>query len=242
VIWSQSFHRRDPQLEDVPDLLGKKLEEHLRAIATGSIDEFPNRPAAATALTQQDIRHAHSAQAYALVREIRALPGLDRFMMGETYENMRTTASDHPVVVLVGARDHFYALVLTPSYDCGHTLVSLDVNTEDLEGLDFTCWSKRAERAVFATQELHQDLTRLQLRTSIPHSSAWLARQLKTLWHKVVKPVLDSLGLKVAKQCITNIQYQVKCKIVVSARHPSALALVSYRRVQPSSVTCGWNT
>jgi hypothetical protein len=190
VLWSQSVHRRDPQLKDVPDHLASKLQDLLKNMTTGSASETYS------ALTPRDVQHSHSFKLYALVREIRTLPGLDRFMLGETFETLRAVAVHHPVVVLVSARDHHYAFIMTPWLPQGSVLVSLDLSDEDLRNLSFTPGATRLRRGDIAREKTPAIAERAPLKTTACSSSGLLDGQLKTLWHKVAKPVLDHLGLK----------------------------------------------
>jgi tetratricopeptide (TPR) repeat protein len=196
VIWSQSLHRRDPQLKDVPDHLASKLQSLLRSFAIDSakgpapqIDDEEQRW-----LTPRDMVHAQNSRAHAVIREIRALPGLDRFMLGETFETLRTVASDHPVVVLVGARGDYYALIMSPSL-AQEALLSLNLTSDDEMTLLFTKTSRRQSRGGLADEP---GVDR-GLRIITPSGTDSLGRQFKVLWNKVVKPVFDHLDLKVSE-------------------------------------------
>jgi tetratricopeptide (TPR) repeat protein len=195
VIWSQSLHRRDPQFEDVPEHLASKLQGLLLSSAMTSIaqPDYKERKW----LTPRDILHDRSSRAYAVIREIRTLPGLGRFMLGETFETLRATASSHPVVVLVGARGHYYALIMSDRFADGCTLMSIDLREEEFKSLSFTPGSMRARRSDVTPAETQKEGDRAGLKKTERASSKPLDVQLKTLWHKVVKPVLAHLGLGV---------------------------------------------
>jgi hypothetical protein len=197
VIWSQSLHRRDPQLKDVPEHLASKLQNLLRSFVMSSTTQpYYTEP---KWLTPQDVLHAQSSRAYSVIREIRALPGLSRFMLGETWETLRTAASNHPLVVLVGARGHYYALILAESLSNGHEVLSLDLIDEDLKNLSFTPGSSRARQsAVAIAKETLAEGDRAGFKKTERAPSKPLDGQLKTLWHKVVKPVLAHLDLEVS--------------------------------------------
>jgi hypothetical protein len=151
IIWSQSLHHRDPQLQNVPKQQALQLEDLLRTMAMKPVvrSHDEKRPW----LTPQDIRHVESSQLYALVREIRALPGLSRFMLGETYEALCGTASNYPVITLVGARGRFYALVIASSQVHNPLLLPLDLTEEDCEYLTSADGSTRARRDGHAVEE-----------------------------------------------------------------------------------------
>jgi hypothetical protein len=196
VLWSQSVHRRNPQLKDVPDHLASKLQHVLKNMEMRSASET------SSSLAQRDAQHSHSSYLYTLVREIRALPGLDRFMLGETFETLRAVASHHPVVVLVSARDHYYAFAMAPWRTQGSVLVPLDLSDEDLQSLSSIPGATRLRRGGIAQEETYASAKRAPLKKTACSSSGPLDGQLSTLWHKVVKPVLDHLGLKASDQII----------------------------------------
>jgi hypothetical protein len=205
VIWSQTLHRRDPQLKDVPEPLASDLQYCLRAIAGGSANEFHSEDPIIAARTPHDTLHVNSSQVYTLLREIRALPGLDRFMLSETWETLRTAASDHPAVVLVGARGHYYALILAASLANGHVVLPLDLIDEDLKSLSFTLGASRAHRSAATPDGTPEEGDRAGFKKMERVSSKPLDVQLRTLWHKVVKPVLAHLDLKASNLSSSTI-------------------------------------
>jgi hypothetical protein len=192
VIWSQSLYRRDPQLKDVPEQYIDELHRLLQAVATRSAVE--SHSVAETTGHPHDVLHANSSQLYALLRDIRASPGLHRFMLGETFETLRSVASHHPVVVLVGARGHYYALVMAPSI-AQHALMPLDMTAEDELSLSLTKNILTQSRGGI----VNQPTVDRAMRISVPSSAHALERQFKALWNKIVKPVLDHLDLKVSE-------------------------------------------
>jgi hypothetical protein len=195
VIWSQSLHRRDPQLDNVPEHLASKLQDLLRPFVMNSAacpygEDLERR----LWLTPRDTLHAQTSLVNAVIQEIRALPGLDRFMLGETFKTLRTAASSHPVVVLVGARGYHYALIVAPP-NADHALLALDLSDEDERALSFTKGSVRQSRGGIANEP---PVERAWNKSSLSPSHA-VNRKLKALWVKIVKPVLDHLNLKVSE-------------------------------------------
>jgi tetratricopeptide (TPR) repeat protein len=191
VIWSQSLHRRDPQLAHVPEQLARRLRGLLHAVGTGSAAESHHKEPAAR--NTYDALHADSSRLFALVREIRALPGLDRFMLGESFETLRAVASKHSVVVLVAARGYHYALIISPL--CSEpALLTLDLSVKDNKALRSKKDIITPEHGGFADES---DAARA-MKMITPSRSDPLDQHMKALWHKVVKPVLDHLNLKVS--------------------------------------------
>jgi hypothetical protein len=197
VIWSQGLHIRDPQLQAVPEPMRQNLESLLFAIAGQATDDkfYDGQP---TNLTSQDVLHDRSSQSLVLIRRIRELPGLEHFMLGETFEALCTAATTHPVVVLVGARNYFYAIIIGSSQAKDHALLSLDLTERDIEGLSSTYIFTTSQRRGAMPDNLEVDLARLQLGKSAPLRFGPWYQQMNVLWVKIVKPVLEHLELKVS--------------------------------------------
>jgi hypothetical protein len=139
LVWSQLLRHRSPQLDDVPVHLAKELKTSLGTLHRPM--PFPASDHLPTTLIPRDIRYHSSIRVQALVREIRALPGLDRFMLGESFESLCAVALKYPAVVLVNARAHSYALILSAgprsvvqdSNRC--SLLRLDATAEEISNL-----------------------------------------------------------------------------------------------------------
>jgi tetratricopeptide (TPR) repeat protein len=197
VIWSQGLHIRDPQLQAVPEPMRQNLESLLFAIAGRATDDkfYDRQP---TNLTSQDVLHDRSSQSLVLIRRIRELPGLEHFMLGETFEALCTAATTHPVVVLVGARNYFYAIIIGSPQAKDHALLSLDLTERDIEGLSSTYIFTTSQRRGAMPDNLEAELARLQLGKSAPLRFGPWYQQMNVLWVKIVKPVLEHLELKVS--------------------------------------------
>jgi tetratricopeptide (TPR) repeat protein len=206
VIWAQSLHQRHPQLQQLPQDLASELGTLLRAvsvpvIASGHQTSEQRVPGF---LSPQDVRHEQNSRIQTLLTEIRAMPGLDRFMLGHTYAELRKTAKKHPVVVLVAARGQAYALIMPDSnVDSPHPL-ALAITSDRLSSLrDY------AGRAGLRNgQSLHHmdDDARLGIFKPIKKDASMAV--LSELWLYVVKPVLDYLQIKVrTSQSILALPY-----------------------------------
>jgi hypothetical protein len=193
-LWSQSLHYRDPQFNEVPELLADQLQGLLHEFTTSTQSQVDFMAEGDSFLTPNDVRHGRSSRIYALLSEIRALPGLENFMLGETFSTLASVAFDHPVVVLVGARKHFYALILRPQSE-GPTLLRLG----DLEAiLNSTNDELRRDTRGGATiVNKGSDQIRAMAITQRGNFSP-LSRRLKDIWLNIVKPVLDCLGVQVS--------------------------------------------
>jgi tetratricopeptide (TPR) repeat protein len=195
VVWAQALHQHDPQLQQLPVGLASELGMLLRATSVSVVADGHEASQHRTPgyLSPQDIRHEQNSRIQTLLTEIRAMPGLDRFMLGHTYSELHKAASKHPVVVLVAARDQAYALITSDSnVDSPHPL-SLTITSESLSLLrDFAgCAGLRNGQSPNDTD----DDTRLGLAKPVKKDASMTV--LSELWLHVVKPVLDYLQLQV---------------------------------------------
>jgi hypothetical protein len=194
VVWSQALHQRDPHMEGAPKDLAVELEDLLRAIATFTpIDpaRVPDNP--------QDIRHRQNIRIQAILREIRAMPGLARFMLGSTYETLREAARDHPVVVLVAARDHAFALIVPSSSHAGPDILQLDVANDTLQSFANSVGQANLRyrgNSPSGQDDPLADVIGLERKMG-PGDHLTHRSPLAKLWLSVVKPVLAHLGLAV---------------------------------------------
>jgi hypothetical protein len=144
-------------------------------------------------LSPQDIRHEQNSRIQTLLTEIRTMPGLDRFMLGHTYEQLQETASKHPVVALVAARGQAYALIIPDSEaDSPHPL-ALAITSDKLSSLrDYA--ARAGLRNGQSPDHMDED-ARLGIVKPVKKDAS--VAVLSDLWLHVVKPVLDYLQLQV---------------------------------------------
>jgi tetratricopeptide (TPR) repeat protein len=194
VLWTQALHQRDPQIEDAPKDLAIELEDLLRAIAAYTpVDpaRLSDRP--------QDLCHRQNTRIQAILREIRSMPGLARFMLGSPYETLSEAARDHPVVVLVAARGHAFALIMASSSSTGPDILRLDVANDVLQS--FTNSVEQGNLRYRGDSPSRDDGSLADPnspdRAMRPGDHLTRRSPLARLWLSVVKPVLTHLGLTV---------------------------------------------
>jgi hypothetical protein len=195
VIWAQALHQRDPQLEQLPEGLASELGMLLRTVSVPIVADGHEASQHRTPgyLSPQDIRHEQNSRIQTLLTEIRAMPGLDRFMLGHTYAELQKTANKHPVVVLVAARSQAYALIISDSKaDSPHPL-ALAITSDSLSSL--RNYAGRAGLRNGQSLDHIDEDARLGLAKPIKKDASMAV--LSELWLHVVKPVLDYLQLQV---------------------------------------------
>jgi tetratricopeptide (TPR) repeat protein len=195
VIWAQALHQRNAQLQQLPEDLASELGMLLRAtsgpvVASGHEASQHCTPGF---LSPQDVRHEQNSRIQTLLTEIRAMPGLDRFMLGHTYAELRKTANKHPVVVLVAARGQAYALIISNSTADSPYPLTLSITSDSLASLrDYA--GRAGLRNGQSPDHMDAD-ARLGLAKPVKKDASMAV--LSELWLYVVKPVLDYLQLQV---------------------------------------------
>jgi CHAT domain-containing protein len=194
VIWAQALHQRDPQLQDLPESLASELETLLRAVSvpTSKVAPIPSN-SATQHLSQEDVRHQQNSRIQAILTEVRVMPGLERFMLGKTYAQLRETAREHPVVVLASAHGFVYALIVRNSVQEHPDEIRLKVSSDHLARLQRTA-TQAGLRARHVMRDVEVESDR-QMRPGRFKDTA--LGTLAELWKEIVKPVLDHLQLMV---------------------------------------------
>jgi hypothetical protein len=204
VIWAQALHQRDPQLQDLPKSLASELETLLRAVSvpTSKVAPIPSDPATRH-LSPDDVRHQQNSRIQTILTEVRAMPGLERFMLGRTYAQLRETAREHPVVVLASAHGFVYALIIRNSVQEHPDEIRLKVSSDHLARLRRTA-TQAGLRARHVMRDVEVESDR-QMRPGRFKDTA--LGTLAELWNEIVKPVLEHLQLMVRiwSTCLTML-------------------------------------
>jgi hypothetical protein len=195
LVWTQALHQRDPQMEGAPTELASELAGLLRKIAAPLTTQHDSSSLYASC---QDSRHRQNTRIQALLREIRAKPGLERFMLGSTYDTLRNAARDHPVVVLVAGRGLAFALIMSNAAEDQPHALGLDLTSKDLQTLQNDA-QEAGLRSAADTREGKSKManSRMRFKKSGLHDHHKPLRVLAKIWHKIVKPVLEHLKLEV---------------------------------------------
>jgi tetratricopeptide (TPR) repeat protein len=199
MIWAQALHQRDPQLQGLPENIAFELETLLRAASTPvTAEALTSSASSACYLSREDVRYQQNSRIQTILTEVRAMPGLERFMLGKTYAQLRETAKEHSVVVLVSARGRVYALVIQNAAQDHPHVLHLDITTDRLSLLRDTAARaglRQGEQGEAAVHDLEAASERAMRMSR--HKEASPLATLADLWHGVVKPVVAHLQLRV---------------------------------------------
>jgi tetratricopeptide (TPR) repeat protein len=188
ILWAQALHQRDPQTEGAPPELAAELAGHLRAIAAPTPTELGDSSHLAH---HQDGRHKQNTRIQAMLREIRAMSGLERFMLGTTYDTLRIVANEHPVVVLVASRGHAFALIMSNAIGDQPHALRLELTSDDLSTLRVS-----AEQARLRSRADMRDCesgTRIRYQKTETDDNHMPHQVLREIWRKIIQPVLRYL-------------------------------------------------
>jgi tetratricopeptide (TPR) repeat protein len=200
IIWTQTLHQHDPQIQELPERLGVELEKLLRAVSSSdpTVDAEPlsTTNSSTNYLSSEDIRDVQNSRIQAILTEVRTIPGLERFMLGSTYADLRETAYEHPVVVLVTAGSLVCAIIISNSSDIEPRFLALDISADRLSELH-----DDAKHAGLRGGQPVDGSDRNENRMRSEHAGKIIQDKifaiLSELWLHVVKPVLDHLELQV---------------------------------------------
>jgi tetratricopeptide (TPR) repeat protein len=187
LVWAQALHQRDPQMEGAPPGLAAELADHLRAIAAPMPTPLDG--------SHQDDRHKRNTRIQAILRAIRATPGSERFMLGNTYATLREAARAHPVIVLVAGRGHAFALIMSSAAQDQPHALRLEITSDELSALRGS-----AEQAGLRSRADMRDCesgTRIRYQKTETDDNHKPHRVLREIWRKIIQPVLRYLQLEV---------------------------------------------
>jgi hypothetical protein len=230
TVWSQALHLREPQLDNIPPHIASELQQLLRSVQSHS-DGVSNGNSSSSTAT--DARHTAGGQIRATLRNIRSIPGKERFMLGQPYSELCRVSDKHFVVMLISGKVTCHAIVMTgtatglhlvPLHFSGDTLVTLQ--SSSLNGL----------RGSSAGLEDDGDRG-----LSISRPASGMEGTLRRLWFQIVKPIFDHLELKVRKSGIRGMSSAHISKAANHWEESSASSLVSHRAVHSAPDPRGWD-
>jgi CHAT domain-containing protein/tetratricopeptide (TPR) repeat protein len=200
MVWVQALHQRDPQTERAPPELAAELADHLRAIAA----PMPTRLDDSTHLAHhQDVRHKQNMRIQAILREIRAMPGQERFMLGASYDTLRMAAREHPVIVLVAGRGYAFALIMSNATEDQPHALRLELTSDDLSALRVS--AEQAGLRSRADMRNCDSGTRIRYQRTETDENHKPHRVLREIWCKIIQPILRYLQLEVCTMTRCNL-------------------------------------
>jgi hypothetical protein len=177
-------------MEGAPSELAAELAGHLHAIAAPTLTQLDH--------SHQDGRHKRNTRIQAILQEIRATPGSERYMLGTTYATLCKAAHKHPVVVLMAGRGHAFALNMSnAAQDQPHTFC-LELTSDDVLALRLSAklagLRSRADSMRGGEPEARLGIVSRRIEAVVNHKPHQV---LAEIWRKVTQPVINYLQLEV---------------------------------------------
>jgi tetratricopeptide (TPR) repeat protein len=204
VLWTHSLRLRFA-IEDVPEqfrspliAVARKLERVIDAPPLGGNHD----PHSADAEAAE--RRKQSEELNMLVKQIRGVPGMDRFLLNDCHSTLEKVAEKGPVIVLVSSTLACHAIVIKPS---GEFLgIPLDTLTDSWLVSSGAMWRS----AVTEARSTAKDSRKMVKSSNPPKSrSAEAEGVLRRLWESVVWPVISALRIEVRRA--TNLMERKIC-------------------------------
>jgi hypothetical protein len=185
VLWSQGLSMRDTQSEHVPTTLAAELKDLLGTFL--QYDMGLEMPRPSSSLSPLDMLHRKHDRFLSLLAEIREVPGLERFMLGNLFDDLCRSLPETPVVVLVAGLRECHAVALSRSRMLAHIrLAGITMN----DVWELAVRVRNTDSNVRAMRHEPGEIRGLDMPTEAE-------KAFRKLWRKVVKPVFNVLGLKV---------------------------------------------
>jgi tetratricopeptide (TPR) repeat protein len=228
VLWSQTLAMQSPQLQGLTEIWKTQLQILLQSMSSFS----EHNDIQHSNLTARNRGHASYTRLQLLLKEIRASPGLERFMRGPSYPELAQVVSVHPVIILAADDTACHAVIISSACTLPTHLI-LDRITEsdiellghDMRGLD-TNVRARSRHAI--AEELRGISIDGRRKLGDP-AVRRLHQGLKRLWVGVVKPIFERLGLGVRPREL--LLHFVHCVFAEGKRQRSSTyTLVPHRR------------
>jgi tetratricopeptide (TPR) repeat protein len=199
VLWSQTLALQDTHLENLTDERKTQFQTLLKSMSAAAEHDDTQH----SDPTVRDRTHAAYNRFQHLLTEIRASPGMKRFMRGPSYSDLLHVASANPVIIIAASDAASHALIISsPSAPATHlvlnkiTSTDLGILGDHFRGLDLNV--RAMSGLAVATEERGIMIGRKRLDPAVRK----LHQALKSLWTGIIKPILDCLGLRV---CVVNM-------------------------------------
>ncbi|KAG8683328.1 hypothetical protein FRC11_013694, partial [Ceratobasidium sp. 423] len=200
VVWNQILKLRSPldELESSHPDLAVRLRNVAKQLNDASTESRESRARSSGFMTPEEVgrEHRRLATEYdALLDQARRLPGFKDFLLPKKADSLVHAAQSGPIVVIschTGGCDAF--IILPGQNNINHIL------------LDFT-----EERAGHTWSEVQTSLRHegiRGIRPQWPRHEDKFENVLKTLWYKIVKPVLELLGyMNISTESLPHITW-----------------------------------
>jgi hypothetical protein len=206
VLWSQTLALQGMHLQGLTDKCKTQLQALLQSMSAAvDHEDMPQLDP-----TARDRTYAAYNQFQHLLTDIRASPGLERFMRGPSYSELMHVASANPVVIVAASDAACHALIISsPSAPPTHLVLNQIASTDlailgrEMRGLDSNVRALSGLSVV--TEDRKATITGNEGRTD--RAVRELHQALRRLWVDMVKPIIDCLGFKVCRLTLDALRF-----------------------------------
>jgi hypothetical protein len=193
IIWSHLFHKRHPQLDQIPAELAQRIQDLLRsANAPKRLTEQQDLATHQPAPFERNAHYKQRNQLHEIIRQIRTISGLGDFMRGPDIDVLLGLATQHPVVILVAEEKGCHALLISSGKQPLTHIPLPDITQKILQRISFDDIVSGIRGSPVNMNDAAGRGISLIKKSSFPP----LAR-LEKLWHTTVKPIMEHLSLQV---------------------------------------------
>jgi tetratricopeptide (TPR) repeat protein len=206
IFWNQALRLRaqDPDFIGVPSPIAVELKTILAELdaLTHSPDEWIDQLTWPT-WTRDSVAKARrqSVRAQQLIEEVRTRPGLERFLLGPSYDTMSTLAAEGHIIVLLLMHLHgssqlptAEAIVIAAPHQDPVRVFLPHVTYEKLSALSHELQKSNNEYRSGVAAEMEASRGLKVAHMPVPTETA---NVLQKLWMVIVKPIVDRLHLEV---------------------------------------------
>lgn len=205
VFWSQALRLRHP-VSDVPRDLADDLAvtaRQLEMTSTSAGSPHHDNRLKPDDADEEGIRMRRLADHFeSLARQVRSIPGLERFLLPPSVDILLSAAVKGPVVVLLASKISCDALLLTAGAGLKHIPLR-SMTQEKLEQFIQILQESNSHRR----QAVKEQNRAIKMTLTKSASKTGLDSVLEQLWGEVMRPVIDGLGLKV------RISFSADCHV-----------------------------
>jgi tetratricopeptide (TPR) repeat protein len=194
IFWTHSLRLRSA-FDDVPEQFRSQLFAIARKLERVNKIPWPGNNRDLHSFEDEAVERRRQTEEFnSLVEQVRCLPGMNRFLLHDSYSKMAKVAERGPVIVLVSSTLACHAVLIKAS---GEALgIPLNVVTESWLVSSGAVWRS----AVMEVRSIARDINgRKMVKLANPRTSQSAEAEdiLRRLWESVVWPVINTLGIKV---------------------------------------------
>jgi tetratricopeptide (TPR) repeat protein len=203
IFWAQTLRLRTSELDQLPTEEKAELSGLLQLLEQGgqNISEQPKNRAYVEQISNEQRRLNDRAEQ--MIDEIRLRPGFDRFLRTPSFNLLSQAAENGPVIMLIPADSGCMAVSILNSSGATKVTHLRSITPEILQNLCLRISDaglRDGGNANTKVDDTKQPSERMAFHISQPRSTKNNFTSdlvLGEIWSKIVKPVIDMLGLKV---------------------------------------------